>query len=411
MKHRLAAALGLALAAALPATAPVGAAQEAKARAQIRVTPVDVGRENELFGVSFADAQHGHAVGTDGTILATTDGGTTWAQQQAPLPLEEDGKQEHLHGVSFPTPAHGYMVGTSSIQATTDGGATWEAQALPPPVEIDGVKVPWSFRGVSFPQAEVGWVLGPSGAILSTTNGGQSWQVFAERRFGQLRAVTAVDSLHVQAVGASGFAKDGIPFVTIASADGGRTWEPRLGKFKDDVDPLNFSGVSFVDEMRGFAVGNEGRIVATSDGGLTWSLQRAGSVESLSSVSFTDAKRGVAVGEVQFTTGEQKSVVFATDDGGRTWVSRLPAGTEQLHAVDFADRNTAYAVGCRRNRGTVNELQCEESALLRITFSDPLPAESGSSGVSPMLVAAGIAAVILLGGGFALLQRRRGAVR
>jgi hypothetical protein len=32
---------------------------------------------NHLWGVSFVDASHGWAVGTSGTIVATTDGGTT----------------------------------------------------------------------------------------------------------------------------------------------------------------------------------------------------------------------------------------------------------------------------------------------------------------------------------------------
>lgn len=51
----------------------------------------DSGTANALLGVSFVDANTGTAVGVRGTILRTTDGGTTWvAQDSGPCKSADD---------------------------------------------------------------------------------------------------------------------------------------------------------------------------------------------------------------------------------------------------------------------------------------------------------------------------------
>ncbi|MGH9224812.1 MAG: YCF48-related protein, partial [Acidimicrobiales bacterium] len=63
---------------------------------------METGIPRELFGVSFSDAGHGHAVGTLGTIIATVDGGSTWSEQAASVKVDDDGVKELLNAVSFP---------------------------------------------------------------------------------------------------------------------------------------------------------------------------------------------------------------------------------------------------------------------------------------------------------------------
>src|SRR5437660_307936 len=77
---------------------------------------------NFLVGVSFVDRSHGWAVGSGGTIVATTNGGATWSAQTS-------GTTNFLEGVSFVDRRHGWAVGIDgTIVATTNGGATWTAQ-------------------------------------------------------------------------------------------------------------------------------------------------------------------------------------------------------------------------------------------------------------------------------------------
>ena len=71
-----------------------------------------------LFSVSFADAQHGWAVGKAGTILRTVDGGRTWAQYASP-----EGK--HLFSVDALSPQVAWAVGDWGLVAFWDG-VSWQ---------------------------------------------------------------------------------------------------------------------------------------------------------------------------------------------------------------------------------------------------------------------------------------------
>ena len=79
------------------------------------------------------------------------------------------------------------------------------------------------------------------------------------------------------------------------------------------------TGVSFVDDKKGWAVGHWGAIVQTLDGGETWAVQRIspGDDRPLFAVHFFDAKHGVAVG--------LWSLVLTTADGGTTWTTQTPS--------------------------------------------------------------------------------------
>ena len=124
---------------------------------------------NDLNGVAFPDATHGWAVGDQGTILATSDGGATWSAQSS-------GTTAYLTAVAFADASHGWVVGTNSsegnsvILATSDGGATWTKQSL-------GTTAYYYLYGVAFADASHGWVVGrnargTNGIILATSNGG-----------------------------------------------------------------------------------------------------------------------------------------------------------------------------------------------------------------------------------------------
>jgi photosystem II stability/assembly factor-like uncharacterized protein len=391
-----------------PVTSAVAA--PSRVRAQIRATVQGVGTPYELFAVSFPDPSHGHVVGTVGTILATTDGGASWSPQQAPLNTGDDGLTEVVNGVSFTDALHGHAVGSAgALVATTDGGATWSPQQRPPEVELNGEKLLWTFRDVSFADANTGYVIGGR-SVLSTADAGASWQAFSNPYFGNLTGVSAIDGLQAQVVGSSGPVENGISYVTVSTGDGGKTWEPHPSDFGPGINALNFNAVSFPDPLHGFAVGDGGRIVATVDGGHTWKLQRGGSTEVFTGVAFTDARRGVAVATVTFTTGVQKALVFGTDDGGLTWVSRYAPDTARLRGgVTFADHSTAYAVGCRRDApgGSPGKPSCEDGALVKIAFFDQ-PASSSASPVGGwlvwVLVAAGACIVVVL---VVVVARRR----
>src|ERR1041385_3454664 len=96
---------------------------------------------NDLRGASFVDANTGTVVGFYGTIVRTSDGGSSWT-------IQSSGTTENLWAVSFSDVNNGTAVGENgTILRTTDGGNNWVSQ-------ISGTAL--DFRGVSFTDANNG---------------------------------------------------------------------------------------------------------------------------------------------------------------------------------------------------------------------------------------------------------------
>ena len=97
------------------------------------------------------------------------------------------------------------------------------------------------------------------------------------------------------------------------------------------------SAVCFINENSGWAVGNAGTILRTTNGGNTWSSQSSGTINRLYSVSFTDSNNGTAVGG--------NGTIVRTTDAGNTWTIQSSGTSRDLYAVSFTDSNSGTAVG------------------------------------------------------------------
>ena len=57
-----------------------------------------------------------------------------------------------------------------------------------------------------------------------------------------------------------------------------------------------FHGLDFVDQDRGWVVGDSGKILNTTDGGKSWSIQQSGTLVTLRAVSFPSPSKGWVCG-------------------------------------------------------------------------------------------------------------------
>ncbi|MFN0277495.1 MAG: WD40/YVTN/BNR-like repeat-containing protein [Pyrinomonadaceae bacterium] len=133
------------------------------------------------------------------------------------------------------------------------------------------------------------------------------------------------------------------------------------------------AGLFFIDTMRGWACGRDGKILATLDGGRNWNLQTTKTDIHLRQIRFSDNKFGWAIGE-ENRDGDFLSIFLTTENGGRTWQQQvLPSGgslTSASFVTGFTgcgllDTKTVY---CTRGGRRWKSVSIENQNLSDIIF-------------------------------------------
>jgi photosystem II stability/assembly factor-like uncharacterized protein len=203
--------------------------------------------DKHLFSVDAIDARTAWAVGDWGAIQVTRDGGATWEDRS----LDED---VILYDLSFPDPQHGFIVGEFGlVLSTTDGGQTWQQQKL---------EIGKTLFGVGFATADTGWAVGIDGLIIRTRDGGKTWDVQRGRAgLGDLEELGFLDSLKnpglydVAVQGRYGVVI-GDTGMVLTTADGGDTWTQH--PLPENQRLVWVRGLSLVPGTHGFLVGANG---------------------------------------------------------------------------------------------------------------------------------------------------------
>ncbi|MBA3899238.1 MAG: T9SS type A sorting domain-containing protein [Bacteroidetes bacterium] len=100
--------------------------------------------------------------------------------------------------------------------------------------------------------------------------------------------------------------------------------------------------IRFLNQDIGFAVGNGGSILKTTDGGENWHQKISGTVQPLTSVFFISTDIGFVVGGSNYP---ESRVILKTIDGGEAWTILTENNEPRLMSCYFVDKNTGYAVG------------------------------------------------------------------
>lgn len=275
----------------------------------------------DIRAVDFVDDQTGCAVGDSGTILWSTDGGVSWAQQHSG--------------------ASGEILSVDLI----DARSAWAS--------VDG-------------SLDIGTGSTDGSYLLHTTDAGQSWQrvEVAAGLYGSIFQLEFTDAQHGLALcqlRSTSLPLGGQPVADLLrTQDGGATWTREL---VDAGSGIGLSSMAFASPSRGWAVGTDyspaaqpgkALIYRTDDGGATWTKLAAPPMLFGADTVTADSGQDVWLlgngGSSVETSGQQ---LYHSSDGGNSWQLVSMPRSVWTSAISFSSPSQGWIAGSiRQDRWT-----------------------------------------------------------
>jgi len=203
---------------------------------------------SKLFGITFSDSLKGTAVGLNGVIYCTKNGGKNWQAKNS-------GSNEWLLDVSMPNDSCAFVAGGfGTMLKTKDSGDTWTS--------LNTGTREW-LTSVTFLDDSFGMAAGNQGTIIRTDDGGNNWE---DVSFSKLNVdYTSISLFQGRSANkGKGFSNMAVTVVgydgtILHSKDGGDTWQEQFSHTKQ-----NLLGSFFRDSLNGWAVGALGTLLHTN---------------------------------------------------------------------------------------------------------------------------------------------------
>ncbi len=302
-----------------------------------------------LNSVFFINDKEGWAVGDNGTVLHTIDGGKKWERQNT-------GIKRSIASVFFINSQTGWILAGDEVYRTNDNGKTWNKSELPVKMPRTGtvagggtfmnrrgerLEQDWSEGELFFVDDQKGWAVVGIWFLFHTEDGGKTWtdQLMTGPMTYSFSHLFFTDSKRGCATG-----------TTIICTEDGKTWRELLGVKPGDTTEIDgFSiipkGISFVGDATGWAVGSDGLIMKTEDGGKTWTL--VVKRDKCGNVPFFLSRK---IGWLYYQLGHKS--ICRTDDGGHTWI-RQEVEMEAINLF-FLNESIGWAAGRQREKDQNN---------------------------------------------------------
>lgn len=267
---------------------------------------------SDLVAVCFPTATDGWAVGHDGVVLRTRDGGQSWSTQL-------DGRRLGKAMVEYYTRAAASSDDRDRANRLVDEARRFEAQGAENP-----------FLDVWFRDASNGYVVGAFGLVLRTGDGGASWEPL-------LHAADNPKALHLYAV-------RGVGADVYIAGEQGLVLKLAAGDERFRALALPYKGTLFgvAGGANGQAVvvhGLRGTVLRSTDAGRNWQAVPTGVQVGLTASTRDDSGRLIIV--------SQAGHVLASKDDGASFKPVPVAGAASAAAVALAARTTLVVAGPR----------------------------------------------------------------
>lgn len=306
-----------------------------------RISPLAA--KSMLNGIASAGSRM-VAAGVRGHIIYSDDKGNSWLQSKVSL-------SEDLTAVSFPTPKQGWAVGHDGVVLhSADGGVTWTKKLdgygacrimnkyykehpvsgkLQTDIQFMIEQGPvYPFLDVWFENESVGFIVGAFNLIFHTRDGGKSWEPWFDR-------TDNPGGMHLYSIRPVG--KD----VFISGEQGlVLKLDSQAKRFRAQKTPYNGTFFGIVGKPGALvAFGMRGNIFRSGDGGASWQKVNTGVQAAILG--------GTVKNDGSIILVSQSGNVLLSKNNGESFteVNRVAGLGIPAHAVAVADDNTLVVAG------------------------------------------------------------------
>ncbi|MEP7220940.1 MAG: YCF48-related protein, partial [Bacteroidota bacterium] len=273
----------------------------------------DIQNDPDFVDVAFVNHRIGYMVDEANNVWKTVDGGNFW--KQIPLPGNLDSTWS-LHRVIYSDQSTAFIIGgrresnTPLVLRTTDGGAHWDRMTLSANVDH------YVFFDISFPTPGIGYLAGGNfnglgSVIAKTTDGGLTWNRANHSPMNGVNAhVDFRDSVHGLLINNYSQPAHG---TILSTSDGGESWQnadPVAWKSRDEKWAIahTFDGA--------WIASSRSDIVRSTDDGISWEESATLSPDTAHFfIDFAFTPNGIGYALAQPFA---KQTLWETTDAGRT---------------------------------------------------------------------------------------------
>ena len=306
--------------------------------------PLGVGDSAIIGEVQFVSPTEGWISGGLGDLLHTTDAGANWI---VVTPFPEDTvwcSSDPDASMSWVNTTHGWKInsygpeyGTSYgvvVHQTTDGGSTWQKKDISTSPDDFGFQI-------QFADINNGWLVifnfsTQSATFLKTTDGGNNWVPF--NGAGIFYFVDANNGWSYYGSGMNGSEP---PFKILRTTNGGTDWTEQF----TDIIQGSYNEIYFSDVNNGWIVGDNGKVIKTTDGGANWNYVTNSGInpgERSKDVFFLDANTGW----ISSKDISGHAFLQHTTDGGANWTTLGTFPSDgSIYSIYFYDVNNGWVTG------------------------------------------------------------------
>jgi photosystem II stability/assembly factor-like uncharacterized protein len=282
-----------------------------------------------LTAVYFSDPQRGWAVGHDGLVLATVDGGEHWVIQRDGLQDQQRLHQQKLVQLEEQRESlRGALLAADSREQRED----YQLQLENLDLDIEDIQLALTEPVHAPPLLDIyfhdelrGIAVGAFNTLLLTSDGGVNWEHRSER-------LDNPDEYHLNAITGDGLGNAWIAGeggLLFRSADFGESWSTLFSPY-----PGSWFGISLAPQSGELLVfGLRGNVFHSRDGGDNWQAAATTTDRSLAGGGYLSERYAMLVGAV--------GTLLVSEDGGASFEERELKSRVNLSGVALAGERAA----------------------------------------------------------------------